>query len=432
MMRRNVLTIYAVMLFLTFSGCAKQQTSKPDNDAQPTRAAQPIRISAENTDAAEPAVASASDGSVYVVWVEHQPESKADVWLKKVNPDGSSAGVPARVNQEAGVATAWRGDPPTVAVAGDGTVYVGWTGRIAPKSPHSNLYLSASRDGGKTFERPLKVNDDQKPARHGMHSLAVDKDGRAHLAWLDERNLSAAAPMEKHRGEMEEKESNNEVFTAYSEDGGRTISKNQMIAQESCPCCKTAVTAAPDGRVYVGWRQVLKGDYRHIAVAASADKGKTFSAPVIVSDDQWVIAGCPVSGPALSTGDDGMLRVLWYTEGEAGARGLYVTQSSDGGKAFTARQLVSNGLVRGNPVLLASAGKSFAIWNGGQGAALELLRAEIMPDGKAGNSQTVMSAGELPSAVAVHSQLTLAYITTANKQRSIWLLRSGKDEIAKL
>ncbi len=423
-MKKPILIACTIFLLSYASACTKQQGEV--ENAKAASAPQPLRISAENTDAAEPAVATARDGSAYVAWVEHRAEGQSDVLLKKISPDGTQASVPVRVNPEAGLATAWRGDPPTVAVASDGAIYVGWTARAADKGGHeNNLYLSTSRDDGKSFQPPLKINDDEKPAVHGMHSMALDKDGRIYLAWLDERNLSPAAPAEKHRGEMHAMESNREVFAAYSEDGGRTISPNQMVAREACPCCKTALTTAADGHVYVGWRQVLKGDFRHIAVATSSDRGRTFSTPVIVSDDQWAIAGCPVSGPALSAGENGMLRVLWYTEGEAGARGLYLAQSLDGGRTFAARRLVSEGQVKGNPLLVAGALNEVALWQAGENG---LMRAEIMPDGNVKESITLISKGELPSAAASNGNPVAAYISTLDKRRSIWLIRTNKEE----
>lgn len=427
MMKKVTLTACAIFLLSYASACTQQKSDT--EKAQASSAPQPLRISAENTDAAEPAVATARDGSAYVVWVEHRAEGQSDVLLKKISPDGTQASAAVRVNPDAGLATAWRGDPPTVAVAADGVIYVGWTARGATKGHENNLYLSTSRDDGRTFQTPLKINDDEKPAVHGMHSMALDKDGRIYLAWLDERDLSPAAPAEKHRGEMHAMESNREVFAAYSEDGGRTVSRNRMVAREACPCCKTALTTAADGRVYVGWRQVLKGDFRHIAVASSSDKGRTFSSPVIVSDDQWVIAGCPVSGPALLAGDNGMLRVLWYTEGEAGAQGLYLAQSLDGGRTFAARLLVSKGLVKGNPLLIAGANapNTVALWQAGENG---LMRAEIMPDGNVKDSMALVSKGELPSAAASNGQPVAAYVSTLDNQRSIWLVRTVKEEAA--
>jgi hypothetical protein len=171
----------------------------------------------------------------------------------------------------------------------------------------------------------------------------------------------------------------------------------------------------------------LKGDYRHIAVASSADQGRTFSAPLIVSDDQWVIAGCPVSGPALLAEDGGALKVLWYTEGEAGERGLYLTQSLDGGRTFSARQLVSKGAIHGTPLLLrGDALNSVALWQAGESG---LMRADILKDGSIQAAVvSELKKASLPSAGFVSGQPLVAYISTLNNQRSIWLVRVGKEE----
>lgn len=425
-MKRIECLVATMILLLCASGCTKQNGDQT-NALVP--APIPNRISTEDTDAAEPAIAAARDGSLLVVWVEHRKDGQGDVFLRKTNSAGAQANAPIRINPDIGKATAWRGDPPTISVAPDGTVFVAWTSRAAEKGHENNLYLSASRDGGATFEPPIKVNDDEKPAVHGMHSLAIDNQGRIYLAWLDERNLQPSAPTEKHRGEAHAMESNRDVFSAYSEDGGRTISRNQLIAREACPCCKTAVTASPDGKVYVGWRQVLKGDLRHIAVASSADSGRTFSSPVIVSDDKWVIAGCPVSGPALSARKEGGLRVLWYTEGESGTRGLYTAQSTDGGRTFSPRQLVAGGAVFGNPVLMPDARLDIdvAVW---QAVDNGLVRAEITHDGSVRANATVMTTGKLPSAALSNGRSVLAYVSSVNNQQSIWLVVANQIELS--
>ena len=70
-------------------------------------------------DAAEPAVASAPDGHVFVAWVEHRENKEAVVMLARVYSEGRMQDAPVRVNPQPGEATAWRGDPPTVKVAAD-------------------------------------------------------------------------------------------------------------------------------------------------------------------------------------------------------------------------------------------------------------------------------------------------------------------------
>ena len=101
---------------------------------------QPVRVSFAGVDAAEPAIAAAGDGSIYVVWIEHRAK-EADVMVRRFDRSGQPLNPPVRVNPKPGRATAWRGDPPTIAVAPDETLYVGWTG-LSDSSPHANdLYL---------------------------------------------------------------------------------------------------------------------------------------------------------------------------------------------------------------------------------------------------------------------------------------------------
>lgn len=428
---KDQMMIACLVLLLACAGCTrtdgrKSELTSPTTNAasntQTAKASQPVRVSSEDTDAAEPAVAAAPDGTVYVAWVEHRPGRQADVWLAHFDGEANALGSPARVNPEAGEASAWHGDPPTLGVARDGTVFVGWTARAAAQGHHTVLYLSASRDGGKTFGAPVKVNDDMKPAVHGMHSLGIAPDGRIHVAWLDERNVNPP-PISPPGSGHKHKESNREVFFASSTDGGRTFSPNRRIATDVCPCCKTSLAAGADGRVYVSWRQVLPGEFRHIAVTSSADGGATFSAPVIVSDDRWMIAGCPVSGSALAVGTDGALRVLWYTAGDAGPAGLYWSESRDEGKTFAPRRHFARSGGRGTPVLLPRSDDSLlAVWEGGGGDARPMT-GRLSAKGRFDTGAALAGAGELPVAASVAHQVFVAYVWKQDNGRGIWLVR---------
>jgi hypothetical protein len=257
-----------------------------------------------------------------------------------------------------------------------------------------------------------------------MHSLAVDDGGRIFLAWLDERNVKMDMPGEKGKMDEHKMEANREVFVAFSTDGGRTFSQNLLVAREACPCCKTAVTIGGDGRVYVAWRQVLPGNYRHIAVSSSADGGRTFSEPVIASDDKWMIAGCPVSGPALVTASDNALRVLWYSAGEAGSPGIYWSESRDGGKTFTSRKPLAEGAAFGTPRLIIGPGNNLtAVWESNQKGASKIVVARLDNAG-APTASEIPDQGQLPTAAATRDQLFITYIAKQNEQRSIWLVRA--------
>jgi hypothetical protein len=408
----RLVTLTLLGMVLLFAGCKHLSTRGAEaNKTTP----QPFQISANGVDAAEPSTASAPDGTFYVAWVNHDAK-QADVMIARFNGEGVQQGSAVRVNRQQGAATAWRGDQPSVAVAPDGAVYVLWTARVEAKDKHgTDVYLSVSNDGGQSFASEVKVNDDKVPNAHGMHSLAVAKDGRIYAVWLDERNVHEPKPSAKAEGHH--MESNRDVYLSYSTDGGRTFSANRKVATEACPCCKTSLAIAADGTLYAGWRQVLPGSFRHIAVAASNDAGTTFSQPVIVSDDHWVLQGCPVSGPSLSVDRaSGNLKVVWYAAGEGNAPGVYFAQSSDKGHSFSARQLLSQETVKGTPALAAN----FAIWQG-----TDRIDTKVHQLGNAGSALSVAANAELPAATYANDKLFIAYITTQQQKRSIWLVRAG-------
>jgi hypothetical protein len=419
---------------LLLSSCKRSSVAPVTTEKDTLRSiGQPVRVSSEDADAAEPAIAASPDGSVYVAWVNHGPDMQADVMIARLNGQGQMLGSAVRVNSQAGIATAWRGDPPTVAVAPDHTVFVGWTARVESDSSHAtNIYLSASRDYGQTFGMPVKVNDDTEPGVHGIHSLGIGDDGRIFLAWLDERNIT---PMPKGHLKMDEKsagrhlESNREVFFASSLDGGHTFTPNRQVAKDVCPCCKTALAIGSGSRVYLSWRQVLPGDFRHIAIASSADGGKDFSKPVIVSDDQWLLKGCPVTGAALLPGKGGKLRVLWYAAGEKGEHGIYWSESRDGGQTFSPRTLLDATSTRATPALAGDSddGGIWGVWEGNENGKTLVRVAQFTDNNPVSKTSIGADPGELPTAASTTNQFFIAYIVNVGEMRSIWLVNSPKN-----
>ncbi|HEX8737797.1 MAG TPA: sialidase family protein [Pyrinomonadaceae bacterium] len=393
-----------------------------------------IRVSAPNIDAAEPAIAAAPDGGVYFVWVEHGAGRAADVYFQKFDGAAKSNGEKIRINPQAGEAAAWRGDPPTIAVGTNNEIYVGWTASVKnEKASGTNLYISASSDGGKSFAVPVKVNDDSAPASHGMHSLATDKNGKIYVAWLDERNIKIPSHAENEsesssefqfvkahytptpeveQAQKEESEPNSEIFFAVSKDGAKTFSPNKKISSEVCPCCKTSLLAAADGKIYASWRQVLAGDFRHIAVASIVDGGERFSQPTIVSDDRWQIAACPVSGASLATGETDALKVAWFTAGAAGKPGLYTAETTDGGKSFSARTLINEGAVSGHPIFLA---RENVVWEAGG----KLFGAKIQ--GNRAGQAVEIADGAVPSAVVSGGRIFIGFSRKESDTRGVWL-----------
>ena len=70
----------------------------------------------------------------------------------------------------------------------------------------------------------------------------------------------------------------------------------------------------------------------------STDEGKTFTQPQRISQDNWVISGCPHTGPAMAENKEG-IHFTWFTGGSGS--GIYYNNSKDNGKTFAARDSVS-------------------------------------------------------------------------------------------
>jgi hypothetical protein len=392
--------LIAVALCLISAGCASDRTGD----------ARTIRVSAESVNAAEPATASLDDGRVVVAWVEHK-ENAADVMLQIFDRQGNAAATPVRVNANAGEAKAWRGDPPVVAVTSNGTIYVSWTAAI-PDTKGTTLYVSTSRDGGRSFEPAVKVNDDAGAASHGMHSLAADNSDHVYVAWLDERNVVASRMPEMHHAStMDAPEPNAELYFAESQDGGRSFSQNRKIASEACPCCKTSIATGNDGRSYVGFREVLPGEFRHIAIVPSIDGGQTFGQPTVVANDSWQINACPVSGPSLEL-KDGALEVVWFAGGDARPKGVYWTHSHDlNNLAFSEPQLVAETVSAGTPTL----SNNRVVWS-----ELRKLRTAHLAEHKTENIRDLID-GSVPAVAQNDSAAFVVFARDENDRSSVML-----------
>ena len=262
-------------------------------------------------------------GRVSLAWVEEEKETRTVLYSRLEKVDGP-VGEAVRVNGSGEVPYS-RQEAPALAVSGD-DVLMTWAvthPKVTPDKPFSNdLRLSRSTDGGKTFQPSVLVNDDQQVIGHSFDSIHVAPDGAVHIAWVD--------------GREGKKESG--TFATRSTDQGRTVDKNLKVDENTCVCCRTAMTSGPDGTLYVAWRKILPGDLRETVVARSTDGGATYSAPVIVGHDRWVFPGCPHRPASVGTDRQGRLYVAWYTEGSDETPSIYLAYSDDKGETFSPKQ----------------------------------------------------------------------------------------------
>jgi hypothetical protein len=258
-----------------------------------------------------PAVAVARDGRIVVAWIAQQGH---DHNLFVAQP--GSAPKPVRVNPD-GLSVDSLHQPPGLALGPGDEVYVSWSSpKPVPEGGlfASDLRLSRSLDGGKSFENPLRVNED-RPISHSFEGLGVTADGTVIVAWIDSRAGANAAST---------------YLARITERGSRVESALKLEDGETCVCCRIDVAAGPRDTVAVAWRKVFPGSIRDMVVGVSRDGARSFAPAGLVHADRWKINACPHRGGSLAMDGRGRVYLAWYTETADGQPRMLFAAAADG------------------------------------------------------------------------------------------------------
>ena len=108
-----------------------------------------------------------------------------------------------------------------------------------------------------------------------------------------------------------------EVFCALSADEGKTFSADRLVYRSPegsvCECCAPSIAIDAHGALHVMFRNELDGA-RDLYVTDSSDGGKTFSSARKLGTGTWKIATCPMDGGALAIDADGRVTSVWRRE----------------------------------------------------------------------------------------------------------------------
>lgn len=319
----------------------------------------------------------AASGQVAAVaWGATTKDGTTDIYVAASRDGGRTFGAPTRANHVAGQANLSGEQPPRVALMSrsgrEPAIVVIWTA----KDDHGARLLSArSGDGGRSFSPAVPVPGTDAPGNRGWASAAVMRDGSIAAVWLDHRALMAAAgtnhPEHQHVASGQNKADGvaraqlSQLFFARVGETG----SSHAIARGVCYCCKTAMATDAAGVIYTAWRHVYEGNVRDIAFSKSNDGGRTFTSPVRVSDDNWVLDGCPENGPALAVDKRARVHAVWPTlvPGPASASqptlALFYAMSTDG-RHFTPRQQIpTEGVPRHPQIALGPQDEVVVVWD---------------------------------------------------------------------
>lgn len=216
-----------------------------------------------------------------------------DIFCIASSDGGRTFGKPVKLPAE-GVMSLGRHRGPRVAISGGAIVITAIAGKMG-MGKDGDVLSYRSTDNGKTWSKPVRVNDVESSPREGLHTMVSGPGGELFAAWLDMRVKGTR------------------LYGGISRDGGSTWSKNMLVYESPdghiCECCHPSALISSDGKIHVMFRNWLGGS-RDMYEAVSAD-GAKFEARKL-GQGTWRLNACPMDGGSIFEGGS-----VWRRDGAA-------------------------------------------------------------------------------------------------------------------
>jgi hypothetical protein len=400
-----------------------------------TAAPPPTQLAVPGRSSATPSIT--SEGAVVAIaWGASTPAGATDVYTAVSGDGGRTFGSAVRVNDVDGDARLNGEQPPRVVVH-QSAVTVIWTAKGANGT---RLVQARSDNGGKSFGKTISLPGGDAAGNRGWENAAADRSGRVYAVWLDHRELAS------QDGAVAASHHDHAAMANAKPDGVAMAQRSKLylgsadgaiaphaITGGVCYCCKTALATSVDGGVFAAWRHVYPGNIRDIAFTASHDGGKTFSSPLRVSEDQWVLEGCPDDGPAMAVDAQHRIHIVWptlITEGAGGQAAnagksetiaLFYAMSVDG-RTFTPRQRIpTEGMPHHPQIAIGGDGALTVAWDEGANGKRRATVAQTTVDAAATGkfTRTVLADAAVYPVITATADGTVAAWTSASGPASV-------------
>jgi hypothetical protein len=144
--------------------------------------------------------------------------------------------------------------------------------------------------------------------------MIITGEGERVISWLEDSTLSVAA--------------------------GEPLVEHEMVDDLTCDCCHPVPVQVGD-EIGIGYRDLehrSDGVVRDITFINGSIAGELFTAPVEVADEPWFLDACPLSGPTLALGTDG-LYISWMDARQSihpdqSSSSIWFDSSGDRGRTF--------------------------------------------------------------------------------------------------
>lgn len=316
---------------------------------------------------ATPSATFDQSGRLWVTFVQDE-----HVYVSYSDDLGQSYSEAVKVNKTAEDAEHNGENRPKIIVDAQSNIFISWTLKTSRRFT-GEIRFSRSVDGGKTFENPRTINDDELFTGHRFESLYLTESGHLYLTWIDKRDLEASTGRgQDYAGAA--------VYYAVSIDQGKSFSNNYRVANNSCECCRIAIAPAGPENIAILWRQIFGVTTRDHAIAVLTPDGQTLEMGR-ASYDEWQINACPHHGPSMTQSSiSGDYHMSWFTNGDLHQGIYYARYSFDSAKPEQVFQVDGNAGA-GHPYLAEYGQTLYLAWKAFDGKQTEVSLITSVDDG---------------------------------------------------
>ena len=263
-------------------------------------------------------------GNIVLSWVRKTDNSNA-LFCYAISTDGKTFGKTIQIPSSTSI-HAHAENLPKLIFKPSGEIIAVWgAANPNPENSYSGLvYYSRSFDDGKSWSKATRLVKDTSGYDQRYFDVALLPDGEAAIIWLDNRKKTI-------------KEGSALYYATTNKNDG--FINEKLISEPCCECCRTKLFIDSKKNIHTLYRAILNDSIRDMVHAVSTDGGNSFSSPVKISNDNWVINGCPHTGPTMAENKNG-LHFAWFTAGTG--TGVFYNKSTDNGNTFSAKDSLSS------------------------------------------------------------------------------------------
>ena len=347
--------------------------------------AEPMILSQNSQIAAAPDVAINAKGELAVLWIDRSPQEKpsaghshnhdrhhaiTDLYVSISRDGGKSFGLPVKINSTSGIVWGQQTSRPRIVGTPNGTWHVAYTANESHPTLNKALlttHYTRSVDGGQSFEAPRRLS-----AITDQDMSGVIHGGYASAAAFG--TLAAAPDGRVHvywidTRHMEPDSASGALYSASSSDNGDSFTADsQLIETGVCPCCQLTAVANARSEIFLGSRGVDKDNIRAATVVRLSRDNLPTSARQSIGGVPWQIAGCPLKPTVIATYDNKVFAAV-HNGGET-KPGVIFSVSNNAGKSFDTKGVIhSDAAVSDAPTIASNGSTILLAWHAKVGSA---------------------------------------------------------------